>query len=576
MRLAMVMACSPRRCLSVAAALAALLAVPPPGSAAAAGLTLHHVPVDLPGAPAALVPADLDGDGTLDLVVAVAYTEWNEIGITESSEMDDVEGLVEVMTVVPALLDHRELWAFRGLPGGGYEAFGPALEIGTEVLALLPGPPAMPALALTDEGVSAVRLAGSSGAAAGAAVAATGEPTPALRLEPAIADPPVLAGSGSFLADLDLVHDLDGDGRLDLLLPAPDGLAVYLATAEGLAPEPAARVALPADETEWRARLARHYPLPRVEDVTGDGVPDFLAHHHHDGWERFWVTPGLGGGRFGAALGPLGEPPATVGEPSAETVFFGDLDGDGIGEYALARDLTAEDAGVRQELQEAKEPPFRWALHRSGAGLARAASPYKSFEAIGYADSGDGEDEGIRLPGGFQDVDGDGRRDLVTLTLDFSLLQAVRILTVRSISIGLDFHLWCQEADGGFRRVEGLDLSGKFRLRLDDLRLGRLPQLGGDFDGDGRADFVQLGRGREVTVHLGRPGCRYPTSPDVRLRLAEEPRDLGLVRVRDLDGDGRSDLAIVQPRKARSAGETAPVRLDLYLARGPETGEEGG
>jgi hypothetical protein len=265
-----------------------------------------------------------------------------------------------------------------------------------------------------------------------------------------------------------------------------------------------------------------------------------------------------------------------VEERGPETVFFGDLDGDGIAEHALADELTTEDAGMRQELREAKEPPFRWRLHRSGAGLARAPAPYATFEAIGYAESGDDDGEGISLPGGFQDVDGDGRRDLVTLTLDFSLLQAVRILAVRSISIGLDFHLWCQQEDGGFSRVEGLDLSGKFRLRLDDLRLGRLPQLGGDYDGDGRADFVQLGRGREVTVHLGRPGCRYPTRPDVRLRLVEEPKDLGLVRVRDLDGDGRSDLVIVQPRKSRSPGETAPVRLDLYFARGVAGGREGG
>jgi len=212
-------------------------------------------------------------------------------------------------------------------------------------------------------------------------------------------------------------------------------------------------------------------------------------------------------------------------------------------------------------------PPFRWRLHRSDSGLAMTAAPYRTFQAIGYAEGGEDPDVGIRLPGGFRDLDGDGRRDLVTLTLDFSVLQAMRILATRSISIGLDFHVWCQRPDGGFAPVEGLDLSGKFRLRLDDLKLGRLPQLGGDFDGDGRADFIQLGRGRSVTVHLGRPGCRYPPRPDVTLLLAAEPRDLGLVRVTDLDGDGRSDLAIVQPQTARDAAATAPVRLDLYLSK---------
>ncbi len=564
--------------------LRAVLAAAVGSAAAVAGadsLALRYHPLDLPGAPAAIVPADLDGDGVRDLAVAVAYTEWEEIGITETSELDAVAGLVEVMTVVPALFDHRELWLYRGLAAGGWEPFGPPLPLGPEVLALLPGPPGMPLLALTDDGVSAVRLA-SPAAASGGAPAAPAAPAAAARLEPVIADPPVLAGSASLIGELDLVHDLDGDGRPDLLLPADDGLAVYLAGAGGLAAAAASRVALPGDETDRRNGLTRHYPLPRVEDVTGDRRPDLVTLHREKGWGRFWVAVNRGGGRFAPAVELAGAPPGAAAAPalaldgaggeSPETAYFGDLDGDGVAEYARAEELSAEDAGMRTALHEAKVPPFRWRLHRSGAGLAMAPAPYRSFDAIGYAEDGDGGDLGIRLPGGFRDLDGDGRRDLVTLTLDFSLLQAVRILATRTISIGLDFHVWCQRSDGGFARVEGLDLSGKFRLRLDDLKLGRLPQLGGDFDGDGRADFVQLGRGRAVTVHLGRPGCFYPPRPDATLRLAAEPRDLGLVRVTDLDGDGRSDLVIVQPQPARDAGATAPVRLDLYLARAPGGG----
>ena len=61
------------------------------------------------------------------------------------------------------------------------------------------------------------------------------------------------------------------------------------------------------------------------------------------------------------------------------------------------------------------------------------------------------------------------RLDLVALTLDFSLFQAVRIMTVKSINLGLDFHVFCQTADGRFRPVQDLDLSGKFRLDLNDL-----------------------------------------------------------------------------------------------------------
>ena len=66
-----------------------------------------------------MVAADLNGDGLRDLAVVLAFTRWGEIGVEESVEMDDVEGLVEVLTVIPSLVDHRELRVFAGRPGGG-------------------------------------------------------------------------------------------------------------------------------------------------------------------------------------------------------------------------------------------------------------------------------------------------------------------------------------------------------------------------------------------------------------------------------------------------------------------------
>jgi hypothetical protein len=52
--------------------------------------------------------------------------------------------------------------------------------------------------------------------------------------------------------------------------------------------------------------------------------------------------------------------------------------------------------------------------------------------------------------------------------------------------------------------------------------------------------------------------------------LREEPRDLSLVRIRDLDGDGRSDLFIITPRRAAEEGFAPPVGLDLYLSGGAQ------
>ncbi|MCP4658657.1 MAG: VCBS repeat-containing protein [bacterium] len=525
-----------------------------PGASEAARrsrLELRHTHIELPGAPSAIVPADLDGDGVQDLAVVIAYTEWESIGIEERTEMDDVEGLVEVLTVVPALMDHRELWTFLGQSDGRYLKAGEPLALETSVLSLTVGPPGYPIVALTDEGLSALRLQSDG----------------RVELEPILSERSVLAGSATFVPDLGIVYDLDADGREDLLFPTADGAAVYLSTPEGLASEPAARLGYPTRDRESGRELIRHYPLPRVGDVNGDGLPDLLLRNRESGWDEFQLMVNAGKGDFSEPLAPLeaaeedGDEDED-GEP--EVVFFGDLDGDGVAEYVTEEDLSDGD-GFREEIREAKEPPFLFRVHRTGPGHAMVTEPYVEIAARGYGF--EGQDE-ILLPGGFQDLDGDGREDLITLTLDFSLMQVVRILAVRSISIGLDFHIWCQQEDGGFREVTGLDLSGKFRLNLDNLRIGQLSQFAGDYDGDGRADFVQMGRGRTVTIHRGREGCHYPPAPDLKIRLKQAPKDLSLVRVADYDGDGLTDLLVIQPQKVKEDGATLPVRLDIYLSGG--------
>ena len=579
-----------------------LLALLWPALAVHAGerLRLRTEHLELPAAPSTLLAHDVDGDGRQDLVVVVAYTEWDQIGVEESTEMDGIEGLVEVLTIIPSLADRRELHLFLAQDDGSYASAGPPFELDTSVLSIDVGPPELGLFALTDDGLSALRW--------------QADGPPHLMFEPVFEDRPVLASTATFLPRLGLVQDLDGDQHPDLLFPAEDGPAVYRSP---LGSGPTARLDLPSDRRNSKNGLSRFYPIPEVRDVTGDGIPDLLLPHPEQQWRRFFVLRGEGGGQFAAAPFPLvdGQPgsaedaqpwsppdtdqpavqvtvnvndsedededdatdsPPDEGEDSEdedepedlpEVVWFGDLDGDGRAEYVTREELTTEDAGMRQEMREAKEAPGILRFHRTRPDLTMEPEPYRELSILGYAlDSGD-EDEGdLRLPGGFQDLDGDGRLDLISITLDFSLMQAVRILTVKSINIGLDFHLWCQKSDGSFRAVSGLDLSGRFRLQLDNLRLSHLSQFAGDFDGDGRADFVQMGRGKKVTIHLGRAGCAYPPQPDLTVVLEEEPRDLALVQVRDLDADGRSDLVVIQPQRKREAELSPRARLDLYLS----------
>ena len=75
-----------------------------------------------------------------------------------------------------------------------------------------------------------------------------------------------------------------------------------------------------------------------------------------------------------------------------------------------------------------------------------------------------------------------------------------------------------------------------------------------------------MGRGETVTIHTGKPGCRYDKKPDLTIDLDEEAASLDLVRIEDIDGDGRSDISITRPLEQTDVDATAPVRLDLYLS----------
>jgi hypothetical protein len=536
--------------------------------------------LDLPGVPAAVLPADLDADGSQDLVVLVAFTAWTEVSETEQMEFDGIEGLVEVMNVVSSLVDRRELRVYPGrAETGRYGKHLPPLELDTSVHALATSDSGHSLLALTDEGVAEVRL-----------VSQAGEPTPVL--EPLLAAPSLLTGSGTFYADFDFLYDLDGDGRTDALLPIENGWAIYRGSDDGFEPATVAILTVPernpedddrsdsgrdsvsdsdseGEETKRRPRRPRQ---PQVKDVTGDGRLDLVVFKADRGRDPLVYT-NLGDLAFSEAI----EVALADGGRDEEIVYIGDLDGDGLASVVAAEELEpGDDAGIKKEIEHAKKPDFRYRVYPLGNDLIPATEPTTSFEAEGYTFEGeeesadDDEDIDIKLPGGFQDLDGDGRQDLVAITLDFSLVPLLfRVLVLRSVSLRMDFHPHCQGDDGSFGRVPGLDLSGKFKINLRNVQVKHLSQFEGDFNGDGRSDFVQLGRGKKVTIHHGRRGCSYPVRPDRQIVLEREPRHLGLTRILDLDANGRSDLYVVHPEKAPKSGESIPVRLDLYLSEGP-------
>lgn len=520
---------------------------------ARSALELRAVDLDLPGTPSKVVPADIDQDGTPELAVVVAYSEVGAIG------EDRIEDMVQISVVIPALFERRELRIYRRT-GAGYELLASPMELPTDVLHLEAGPPGRPLIALRDDGLYEVRRI------------ARPETGAALVLAPLIEAPVAFAGSRTFQAGLELVHDLDGDGTDDVLLPAADGPRVHVWRRDG--PGPGRTVPDVRDPSARALPGAALVLLPDVLDVDGDGRPDLLFRDAG----KVHVLQGAGDGTFapfradrrdchdrGSELRIAGTEPGIAPWPRGVAAIR-DVDGDGRAEVVTTRAVESAGDGLRAGLREAKRPERDYAIHDLDGGLDVAAEPAARFRVVGH-DIGDGGGDGFPAAfEAFDDLDGDGRDELVTVTFDFSLFQAVRILATKRISIGMEFHVHRQNDEGVFQKVEGLDLDEKLKLDLNDLSFGRFAQFAGDFDGDGRKDFVHLGRGRKVTIHRGAEGATYPSDPDLEIELREEPPGLELVRIEDLDGDGRADIRITRPLPPTDPDESPPTRLELYLS----------
>jgi hypothetical protein len=488
----------------------------------------------------------VNGDGLTDLVMALVWSEF------ESVEFERLEGFVQMTTIVPALFDRREIRVYLQQPGGQYLLAGPPLPLPTSVLALDAGPEPTPVVALTDEGIAGLTLEGAA-------------PTAAIVFTPIIADPPLLAGAGVLLSNLPLRFDLDADAQPDLMLPAEDGVALYRGGAEGLSTQAVSRLPMPDDRRGRDSAPWRRYSLPRLEDLDSDGLPELFVVSGGDSTPLVHVFKGKGEGRFAPArlLTPLCDP-ATAGADGGygsarELAHFGDITGDGLAEVVTSTEQNEDDG-----LDEARQPHFTYRFHHMKKDLTVAPEPYLELQVLGYP-FGSGT---LSMFEGspFVDLDHDGRKEILTITLDFSLWQALRVMTTKRFGMGLDFHLWSQGTGGGFTKVTGLDLSEKLLLDFNDLKLPRFGHFSGDFNGDMIKDFIHLGRGVEVTIHYGQPGGHYRPKPDVTLDIDEEIQNVALARIGDLDGDGRSDLLITRMIPADDEGATGRARLEMYLS----------
>ncbi len=327
----------------------------------------------------------------------------------------------------------------------------------------------------------------------------------------------------------ELVGPWNGDGRPAAVVPTRSGARVV-----DLASGTSREIDLPllAEYTTADARPpARgalltawiHWPALTLADDDGDGRPDLFAASRYE--VRVFRSGPEGLPTRASRVVPI-RPFTPDEELRPETTAFRnrvqDVDGDGRADLVL-------DSGAGTLLRSRHETRVHL---NPGDGIAAGGPPSIRLEL---------EDAIAEVWA--EDLDGDGRCEILRGALSFGLLQAVNILIRKRIGFDLDVH--SLDEDGRWVR----SWQGEHSVALDFQggRVGEVvPSTDGDWNGDGRRDLL-LGDGPGAVIfRLGRAEAGGPGFGS-RVGRQEIPES-NQAEVLDLDGDGLDDLLLFDAR----------------------------
>ena len=175
----------------------------------------------------------------------------------------------------------------------------------------------------------------------------------------------------------------------------------------------------------------------------------------------------------------------------------------------------------------------------------------------------------------FVDFDGDGDRDMIvesTKIFDSGTRELIsRFMTSRTLKHSISVHR--QDSTGVFSRVA--DIKGIFSISLESVpyaygrmfrryMASQLIDVTGDFNADGFRDIAIRDRSDRVAIYLGSDDG-FSRRPVAHLDMKKD-WDFKIV---DVDGDGRSDLAVRWLESDGGDTESGPVeKLRVFFVRG--------
>jgi hypothetical protein len=349
-----------------------------------------------------------------------------------------------------------------------------------------------------------------------------------------------------------LVAPWSGNGALSALVPALGGLAHVPLAAEPpqILPFPLMTEYL-AGDTDAGVKpgiLAAIIGWPEVAlgDDDGDGRGDVFAFSRYELAVYRTSAAGLPAAPSRrASLRPFTAEEELRPAAASASLYARDLDGDGLVDLVLHRTFGT--------LLKSDATTSIW--HNGGTGADPEAPPsakIASTEGFGS----------IFL----EDLDGDGRAEAVQLFVPFSVVQLVRAVTMGAVQA--DVRVFRLDPPGISAATETYKDTLTVALDADRGRVsGILPNLRGDWNGDGLHDLLHGENLERLVIRLGAKGEKGPRFGGVAARMDVEATDRAIVA--DFDGDGLDDLALFD-----SLRENAGVRLLRNLGTLPGTGAE--
>jgi hypothetical protein len=332
------------------------------------------------------------------------------------------------------------------------------------------------------------------------------------------------------LARVELVRDWDGDGHPEALAPSLGGarlLPLVAGDAEQELEAPLiADYGTPTFENYFRPGLLAgviSWPSFELADDDGDGRRDLFATNRYE--LRVFRATAAGLPRAPSERRPF--PPFSAEEERRHQVstllaFVRDLDSDGRADLVVHR--------MVGELMRSRSTTT---IHRNtGAGADPGAVPSARIEHSGG-------NAALRL----DDLDGDGRLEVIEAYLPFGVVQAVRMLTVRRAELRLRV---LSLADGTAAPVETWADEVSFPFDFATSRvLGLLPFTEADWNADGRLDLCWADGSGLLRFRLGEA---RPLGPGFGRIAASVPLPLsGDLLAADLDADGLADFVAWDP-----------------------------